>query len=303
MKTKTMLLLLVSLCMTKAIASGPGFGPLPLNKDPNCVTSLHDPFEPRTRMQKGPDKGECINATLRRSATLLSDEAAARYFAPSEDKIVVANVSHKGQFWVAQIPINKISKMVLQSEHFPMLERPVEINIDHTQIRFDFSRPIRLVTQDLKSTRKTATLKHILFSVENVGPRGEVFDFIQGMKGHFNMAYRLVSLEDKYNWMIIKNKNIVDQKEFLLNSDQAADLLLEGIKRGTKYGSSRSYHSLKRNCASELVNIFNSLFGTSEFKMTSFYSNRLEENLISIGLLSSEQMLTFNEEYRHLMLQ
>lgn len=280
-----------------AIAGAPGITGTPINKDPNCVVNINDPFEPRVRMQYGPDAGACINSILRRSAMQLAPAVAAKYFVPIADTIVVANVSHKNKFWVARIPVKAITKMVLQSEHFPMISTPVKIDIDHTQIRFDFSRPIYLVTQESNTPRKMIKLKNLILSVENIGPKGEAFNFIGGARGHFNLAYRLVSLEDKFNWMVTENQDIVSQKNFLLNKKQQTSVLLEGIRRGTQYGSSRSYDSFSRNCSTELLDLFNTLFKTKKFPVTGFVSNTLPEKLQSMGILSTKEMPDFNDEY------
>lgn len=301
MKTKFLLVMAAfALINHSAVAGAPGIKGSPINTHPQCVVNANDPFEPRVRMTKGPDAGACINSTLRRSAMQLAPEIAARYFKPVAGTIVVANVSHKKKFWIAQIPINEISNMVLQSEHFPMISSPVEVVIDHTQIRFDFKKPIYLIPQDLKEKREIVTLKNIILSVENIGPRGEKFNFFSGLKGHFNLAYRLVSVEEKFNWMVLENENIVSQRRFKLSQKNQRSVLLGGIRRGTAYGSSRAYHSITRNCSSELLDLFNELFGTKKFKVTGFYSNVLDSHLEKIGMLSDEEMPDFNQEYYQL---
>ena len=291
---------LISLFASSGYASGPGLKPIPANTDPNCVTNPNDPYEPRVRMVKGPDTGVCVNSTLRRSVMQLSEEEAKKYFAPSEGKIVVANFSYKNKYWIAEIPIEDVTKMVLQSEHFPMFTRPVKILIDHTQIRFDFSTPIHLVTQVTNEPRETVDLHHLILSDENIGPYGEAFDFFGGAKGQFNVAYRLVALEDKYEWMIKKQGHRVDQREFSLSQNNQIAFLLEGIRRGTINGSGRSYDSFKLNCSSEILNILNAVIGTKTFKTFGFISNELPRMLDSLHVLEKEKMPTLNDDYKNL---
>lgn len=288
---------LISLMAPMAFASGPGIKPIPANTDPNCITNPNDPYEPRVKMVTGPDIGVCVNSTLRRSVKALLGDEASKYFPPTDGKIVVANFSHKNKYWIAEIPLSSITDMVLQSEHFPMVTKPIKIEIDHTQIRFSFSEPIRLVTQATDGPRETLELHHLILSEENIGPYGEAYDFFNGTKGYFNVAYRIVSLEDKYNWMIADSGHTVSQRRFNLSEHNQISYLLEGIKRGTEYGSSRPYHSFNLNCSTEILDILNAVLGTDKFDTIGFISNKLPAMLNSLKVLSPEKMPTFNEDY------
>lgn len=290
------LFFILGLSIQNAMASGPSLPETAINKDPNCIVNANDPFEPHVRMTKGPDAGACINSTLRRSAIQLSNQRAAEYIAPQAGTVTVANFSHNKKFWIAQIPVNKIEKMILQSEHFPMMNLLLNVSIDHVQIRFDFSEPVRLVSQVKEEIKETIELKSIVLSVENISPRGEAFDFFGGAQGHYNTAYRLVSSKDKYKWMIIDNKDIVDQRKFSLNSKDAAKVLLEGIARGTQYGNTRPYDSFKRNCATEILDMLSVTIGTKKHSIVGFYSNALADLLDSEGVLTDDTLPTLNNE-------
>lgn len=281
-----------------AFASGPGIKPTPANTDPNCITNPNDPYEPRVRMVTGPDTGVCVNSTLRRSVMALTGAEAAKYFPAADGKIVVANFSHKNKYWIAEIPLSKMTDMILQSEHFPMVNKPVKIEIDHTQIHFAFSEPIRLISQAADEARETLELYDLILSEENIGPYGEAFDFFGGAKGHFNVAYRVVSLEDKYNWMIAEQGHTVSQRRFDLNQYNQISYLLEGIKRGTKYGSGRPYDSFNLNCSTEILDILNAVLGTQTFDTVGFISNKLPAMLDSLKVLSKEEIPTFNETFK-----
>lgn len=289
---------LISLMAPIAFASGPGIKPIPANTNPNCITNPNDPYEPRVRMVTGPDTGVCVNSTLRRSVTALTGAEAAKYFPPADGNIVVANFSHKNKYWIAEIPLSKMTDMILQSEHFPMITKPIKIEIDHTQIHFAFSEPIRLVSQATDEVRQNLELYDLILSEENIGPYGEAFDFFGGAKGHFNVAYRVVSLEDKYNWMIAEQGHQVSQRRFDLNQYNQISFLLEGIKRGTEYGSGRPYDSFNLNCSTEILDILNAVLGTHTFDTIGFISNRLPAMLNSLNLLNKEKMPTFNETFK-----
>ncbi len=272
------------------------FAQYPANTDPNCVSHAHDPFEPRTRMSQGPEKGLCINSDFRRSATILNSSEAARYFPSRKDSIVIANFSHQKKFWIAQIPVKRIKRMILQTQFFPIGPTALGIEISHVQFRFDFEAgtQIDLLSQDAAAPVRSTSIKHVILTVENVGPHGEKFDFMKGMKGYFNLVYRAVSLEDKYNWMIKEQGHRVTQHQLKVTPQEAQKIFMEGMKRGTKRQSRTIYHSLNQSCSTELVKILKATLGTWDSVM-SFYPNLILPILQNRGLILKE-LPTLNQE-------
>ncbi len=272
------------------------FAQYPANTDPNCVSNSHDPYEPRTRMAKGPEKGLCINSDYRRSATLLNGSEAARYFPFRKDSIVIANYSHQKKFWVAQIPVKRISRMILQTQFFPIGPTIMGMEISHVQFRFDFvaGAKIDLISQDASAPARSLSVNHVILTVENVGPHGEKFDFMKGMKGYFNLVYRAVSLEDKYNWMIKEQGHRVTQHLINVTSQEAQKIFMEGMSRGTKRQSRTTYHSLNQSCSTELVKILKATLGTWDSVM-SFHPNLILQILQNRGLIQKE-LPTLNAE-------
>lgn len=280
------------------LASSLSFAQMPANTDPNCVSNAHDPFEPRVRMSEGPEKGLCINSMFRRSAGKLSKNSAARYFTEKEGSIVIANFSHQKKFWVAQIPVSKIKHIILQTQFFPIGPEILGVEISHVQMRFDFigNAKINLVSQDSSEVAKTVSLKHMLLSIENIGPHGEKFDFMKGMKGYFNLVYRVVSLEDKYDWMITQQGHRVTQHLLKISPKDAQKVFLEGVARGTKRGSKTTYHSIHQSCSTELIKILKASLGTRD-SARSFSPNAIVSILENRGLIAKE-LPTLNEEFR-----
>lgn len=259
------------------------------NTDPNCVVNAHDPYEPRERMSRGPEKGLCINSQFRRSAKLLEKNR--------DGSIVIANFSHKKKFWTANIPVKQIKNIILQTQFFPIGPEVLGIEISHVQLRFDFkgNAKINLTSQDGSEPTQTAKLSHMILSMENIGPHGEKFDFNKGMKGYFNLAYRVVSLEDKYDWMIRQQGHRVTQHLLKISAADAQEVFLEGVKRGTQRGSSTEYHSLKQSCSTELIEVLHASLGTWR-SVRSFSPNAIVSILWNRGLIDRE-LATLNEEY------
>lgn len=280
MKNLSLLLLL--------LASSLSFAQSPANTDPNCVVNPHDPYEPHTRMSEGPEKGLCINSTIRRSAKLLE--------ANPDGSIVIANFSHQKKFWIAHIPVSKIKRAILQTQFFPVGPEVLQIEISHVQLRFDLEdgAKIQLVSQD-QSERKETTVKHALLSMENIGPHGDKFDFMKGMKGYFNLVYRVVSLEDKYDWMVRLQGHRVTQHLLNITPKQAQKVFREGVARGTARGSRMVYHSIHQSCSTELIKILKASLGTRD-SVRSFSPNAIVDILQNRGLIKKE-LPTLNAEF------
>ncbi len=262
-----------------------------------CVVDEQDPYEPHMRIDSGEYKGLCVNPTLRRSAQRLSVEEAQKYFPGTKD-VVVANFSHDEQFWIAEIPFQQIDRILLQVEYFPVA---LGMEIAHTQFRVNFANgaKIRLKPQSTQQKTQTSlTLDGMIFSVENISPFGEAFDPIKGLFDQYRTAYRLVSLEQKYDWMVLTNGDWVEQYEFNFSPMEARLILAEGLNRGTKNSIGLSYNTLKHSCITELYAIVDKVFGVKA-KAQPFNPNLAPTEFFRRGHLQSLQpIVSFNDEYK-----
>jgi hypothetical protein len=87
----------------------------------------------------------------------------------------------------------------------------------HLQVRFEFNKPgkeVVLVPQDNPTNMsKAIKIHHVVASGEGTlrEEKGDSFDLIKGMHGHFCFTRRLASLQEKYEEMVIDNKHYVQQ--------------------------------------------------------------------------------------------
>lgn len=265
-----------------------------------CIVDANDPFEPDQRMQTGPLKGLCINPVLRRSAQILPAEIARSYFDVREGDVVVSNFSHQGKFWLARIPIGAATNVRLLVENFPIVKLPVAgaLNVAHTQFRFGFlGQKILLKPQTRETSLATVPLElgEMIFSVENTGPFGEKFDAGKGLKGHYNIAYRAVSVPDKYDWMVAKQGHQVDQYRLALNAREAARLLYASLQEGTHYGVRRTYGTLGPNCSTELFVLVDNILGTSGNRPA--IPNYAPDAFQRRGLVSDDALPSLDQEF------
>jgi hypothetical protein len=273
---------------------------LPTFIQDTCIVDANDPFEPNMKMQRGPQKGWCVNPLKRRSVRILKDFEARPYFSSRPGTIVIANFSHKNKFWIAQIPIDSVATLRMQIEYFPIMKFP-KVSIAHTQFVFDFKNGEKVLlmpqVKNIPSGIRPIELQKMIFSVENVGPFGEMFDARKGMQDYYNIAYRAVSLEEKYDWMIAEQSHKVKQLAIKLPADQVRKVLNEAISRGQRWSTSRSYNTLEPNCVSELFDILDVALDLRGHDLP-WLPNRARISLAERELLDETVSLpTFNEEY------
>lgn len=225
----------------------------------NCGTDINDKFEPKNGMPAGPFKNKCLKSNQRRNFYLLSPyqglEMGYTDAITNEKDPIIANISHDDRFVVAQIPIRAINRIVFQMERFAP-----EWIAAHTQLRFDFDTYIEL--RDQKNPKVIiGKTKSLVFSVEAVPMvEGPGYDLVKGTKGFYGLGYRMTSLEQKYQDVVVKEKNTVNQ--FLLNfskieSQQIFKQILHNYFHPTlKGGYHEMYHTLKRNCTNVLFELF-----------------------------------------------
>jgi hypothetical protein len=267
-------------------------GPTSQKQVPNyignsCVVDRQDAYEPHVRIDSGEYKGLCVNPTLRRSAVVLSASAT---------DTVVANFSHRDQFWLAEIPVSKIEALYLQIEKFPLFGGG---SIAHTQLRVVFAKGAQVQLKSQSSAQADQSgpvLDGMIFSVENISPYGELFDAFKGLFDQYRVAYRLVSLEQKYDWMIRQQGHEVRQYKLKLSPAQAQAVLREGLRRGTQHGISLAYNTLSKSCVTELFDITDRALGTKHL-ITPFFPNSVVAEFKYRGLLDEDsEMPLFNDE-------
>ncbi len=269
-----------------------------------CIVDAADPYAPDVRMNTGPLRDLCVNPTTRRSAYILSPLEFQNYFNETPGTVVIANFSHENKFWFAQIPLARVKTVTLQMQYFPVAKLPVvgEIDVTHTQMRFQFEEGTQILLKpQLRSTTletPAVVLNEMVFSVENIGPYGEKFDAIKGMQQNYHIAYRAVSMQDKYNWMVVQQHHTVTQTRIKLDPEQVQNLLKLSLMRAHKYSTFRNYGTLGPNCSSELFNLLDTLLDIHGLNEP-FYPNSAIHALEQRGLVDhSVSLPLLNEEFR-----
>lgn len=216
----------------------------------SCRQNPLDIFEPQQGMPAGKHKGACLKNEAARTL-YLPEESELRQIGyvkttESEGKAVVVNVSHNDQFYLAEIPINKISRVIYQLKRFFP-----EFIAAHTQLRFDFSEPVTLKSQ-LDGKTEVAKINSLIFSTEAMfQTNGPKYNLIKGTFGEFGVVYRLISLDQEHQSVVKEGKNV---EQFRLNftAQQAQSLFKQILARHSNKEIIELYNTITLNCTNVL---------------------------------------------------
>ena len=256
-----------------------------------CTFDADDVYEPRSVFESGPWEGVCHDTQRRRPTGFVDDEVAVRY-QDVNNQYVLYNVFHEDGFWIAFVPYNSVKRVYFQLEYFPAV-----IPAGHTQLRLEYDRPVILYGQSGHLKGRIDQTRNLTLSIEAVTRVGDKYDLFKGAQEHFAIAYRVTSMEARFDSMITKQDHHVEQWRLNLTPTELEALLPHYVSISANHHLAFSYHTLFKNCTTEIIEI---LDGIGEYtwrervqkflvKVTEIYPNIVRAALIARGLLPLNQ--------------
>lgn len=252
----------------------------------DCISNPNDPYDLGYVMDVGENKGECMATHAR--PVMQTEESLSRPI--YKNSVQLANVSHKGEFYTAEIPMHGIEDVIFQVETF---EAPVPAA--HTQIRLKFleNSPVTLINQDPTSENSEFVTHNLIFSVEAIGEEGYEYDIFKGLGKNMKTVYRVKTLEGFVERVVVGKGSQVKQWKMKLDKSEKRKLLMNYTFYSAKKGFSDIYNTVKLNCTIELLRIvdqstrnsFRKSFG--KLITLDLYPAVVKPALISRGLVSA----------------
>ena len=257
----------------------------------DCTFDADDLYEPRSRFQKGPSIGECHDTQSKRPVGFVDDDLAEAYQG-LEDHYALYNVFHNGDFWIAFVPHHSVKHVYFQLEYFPAV-----VPAGHAQLRIEYDQPIMLYGQSTHVQGQIDQTHNLALSIEAVTPVGGEYDLFKGARDHFAIAYRVTTMEARFQSMIVDQDHHVEQWRLNLTPDESEAILPHYVSVSSTHLLSFSYHTLFKNCTTEIIEV---LDGIGEYswreqvqrfvvKVTEIYPNIVRAALIARGLLPLDQ--------------
>ena len=256
-----------------------------------CVFDAGDRFEPRTTFVDGPWVGACHDTRKRRPVDLLSEDDAWALQDPS-GYLAIYNVYHRGAFWVAFVPKSAVYEVYFQLEYFPAV-----VPAGHTQLRLEYAEPVRLYGQSTSVKGLYDEVFDLTLSIEAVTRPGDSYDLFKGTQEHFAIAYRVTTMEARFEDMVVRQGHHVEQWRLTLEEDEAEALLGRYVSMSAEHQLDYSYHTLFKNCTTDIIKALDAVVSytwreqVQRFlvKVTEVYPNIVRAALISRGLLPLDQ--------------
>jgi hypothetical protein len=211
------------------------------HEEVTCRENSQDPFEPDARMAGGDFKGKCINTRNRRSIKILTEQESGA-FNPEAGRILIANFSHAGEFWIASIPKN------LNIDGVDFVRSWFFLGVSHLAIHFRLheSTPVVLIPQLLSNHADPVETTDVVFSLESLESRADPLPFISAAAffGNYAAVYRLMTLDELRQE---KNEGL-DPLWVNLPKKSRAPFFWKLVEEGDRNGLHTMFHVFDHNC-------------------------------------------------------
>lgn len=242
-----------------------------------------DPWDPVTRMPRGPLRHECIDTSVKRPVSILGRQPGN--FSLEEGEYLLANFRHRGKFWLARLRTRASQAIVFERQ--PIVGAPVS----HVRARVLLSRPLELIwdqSQGPLPTRADINERLRLPPLENVSEviltvEGGRSESTQGQawradlpEGTYPLVLRFRSTDSPaeddegpaVSEMVPLQLDELRNRNHLTDADLRQKFLTTYLERSFELGFNESYSLFGRNCSLEL-------FQTLDLAWGDFYPPRV----------------------------
>jgi hypothetical protein len=210
-----------------------------------------DEFEPLAVLGTGPFAGHRLDVTRFRSVRLLTAEEAAP-FEPRPGERLAANFLDAGRWYIARIPADAISDVIVHIQHVPH-----SFPGAHAQIRFRLApdRGVTVVTQVAAEEPETTDFHDLIYTIEGNFAPGTSSTPAGGVE-QSGVAYMLMSLRQKVSIMAVDGKlPVVRQYRLEVGWAEMQALFQRALDVATRASSDKMFNLIRRNCTTEAIRI------------------------------------------------
>lgn len=203
-------------------------------------------------------QGQPLNTAVRRPIFVLGNVVDQKDLQQrlNQEEILVANLYHDGEFYIAQIPIKSIESAFLLSAPFS----PVA---SHTMLRFSFAEGKKItllgrlhpINSQIEVLPQPLEISDVVLSIDGTEAKsGPAWNMLDAVRGRYTIAYRLVSIKERFKWFIMNGTPIQQTKLNLSPAEVLKTFQLALFKSHTS-GFSKSYSLLKANCTNLIIEL------------------------------------------------
>jgi hypothetical protein len=201
------------------------------------------------KVPAGPLKGQTLNTSVRRPLYVLGAGESTEKLNQliSADTVTLANFFHDGQFYVARIPIKSI-------EVAHLLTAPFSPVASHTMLRFSLraGEKVQLIGRlngpNMEPMNEPLELRDVVITIDGTESKtGKAWNLVDAIRGRYTLAYRMVSIQERFKWFIL-NGTPIEQTKLNLSAEEAQKTLRMAIYKSHTLGFSARYSLITANC-------------------------------------------------------
>lgn len=256
-------------------------------------------------MPRGRYQGMLLDTRDRRSIRILDEKAAAPYHKEAGD-IVISNFYHEGKFWIARFPADCV-----HSIYFQKVVMKTRIPAAHAQLRFKLKagKDVELYPQIGAELPQLAKIGDVVYSVEAMPVYGDKYDLINGVKNHFGLGLRFMSIQEAYFKSCVLNDQHIEQIPLDVPADAEMVLLREALLRSHQLGMKDMYHTIINSCCTASFGLLDHSAARSWLRMPAYGLEVLPllprtylwlRQLISVGTVFRNRYPSLEVQFAHL---
>jgi hypothetical protein len=195
------------------------------------------------------DLGRCVDRSHYRPVLTLSKEGQEAYGQwEDSEHVVVANVRHLEKFYVARIPVTKISHMNFMETVTKMAV--LGVRGGHAEMRVFFSEPVRLVPQWPYGEGQDLYVRELIFTGNPTGVNsGDRTDTVKNFDGSLLHARGIHTLETRLKDSFVDSSAITEhQFRMKMNAKESEDYVRYYIRLADTQRLGRQFLLTSLNC-------------------------------------------------------
>lgn len=206
-----------------------------------CAESKEaDLLERPLRYTHGDFSGRCVNSCKYRYPEILN---------VSDDKssLLVSNILHNNEFWIAQIPLPALRGVYILFEEFAP-------GINHVAFQFQFNGvvDVKLYSQKEKnSSVHSLQVSSLVVSPEAAPPEGVKYNLWDGFVGNYALMNRIMTY-DKYSELIKEVKHPLRKYPAKMSLVEAQRLFVRVVTEAQSV-TKNQYQLFFNNCATTVI--------------------------------------------------
>jgi hypothetical protein len=253
-----------------------------------------DPFSPKRVITSGPSKNLELDNDVNRSSRALTPDERRMFGITNLESYALANFSHDGKYWVAEIPYDALQDVIYQ--RIPFEPHPST----HSQFRFRLKpgSKIRLIEQIIETPRRETVLTEDIISTLHIArPMGQELKLPRVVIDAYGVTFSFGSTSQKLRHYFEEGDKI-HQFEINFPDVLVHALFEERIGQATlTFCNTYTYKVFTRNCTTTLIDTLDAVLERPKSpKVVKFFQSYFPKEAIAAHGVELNRIPDYDKE-------